>query len=166
MRYLFLLFIVLPIIELSLLIRVGSAIGVLPTVALVVGTAIAGIYLLRQQGVHTLFRINQRLAAGEVPAREMLEGVILAAGGVFLLAPGIITDTLGLLCILPATRALLIQFLAKRVRVGAFGQPQGPFDYGPGPTGPTHRPGQPPLQPGQSDRRPEIIEGEYRRDDD
>jgi len=96
----------------------------------------------------------------------MLEGVILAAGGVFLLAPGIITDTLGLLCILPVTRALLIQFLAKRVRVSPFGQPQGPFAQRPDPTGPTHRPGQPPLQPGQSDRRPEIIEGEYRRDDD
>lgn len=163
MRYLFLLFIVLPIIEIALLIRVGSFLGVFPTIALILGTAIAGIYLLRQQGVHTLFRINQRMAAGEMPAREMLEGVILAAGGVFLLAPGFITDMLGLLCVLPVTRHLLLGFLISRVRVSTFGQPQDPFA---GPAGPTHIPGQPPLQRGQPERRSEIIEGEYRRDDD
>ena len=114
MRILFVVFILAPILEMWLLIEVGSAIGALPTIACVVLTAMAGAALLRQQGVSTLLRARQRLDHGEVPAREMLEGMLLAIGGVLLLTPGFITDALGLVFLLRPLRGALIDALLRR----------------------------------------------------
>src|SRR5690554_8142441 len=97
MRILLLLFVILPLAELWLLIWVGSIIGALPTLALVVLTAVAGVWLLRRQGLDTLLRGRQRLEMGEVPAEEMIEGMVLAMSGVLLLLPGFATDTPGVL---------------------------------------------------------------------
>ena len=111
------LFIVLPIAEMAVLIKVGGIIGVLNTVALVLLTAIVGAWLLRQQGLATLLKAHQRLNSGELPAREVAEGLILAVGGALLLTPGFITDTMGFLCLLPGTRHWLAAQALKRMVV-------------------------------------------------
>ena len=113
MKALLLLFITLPILEMWVLIEVGSRIGALPTIALVFLTAIIGLALLRQQGLNTLLRVNQRMAEGQLPAEEILEGVMLAVGGALLLTPGFITDTIGFACLIPATRKMLARTLLK-----------------------------------------------------
>jgi len=114
MRFLFVLFVVLPILEMWLLIEVGSLIGSLPTIAMVVFTAVVGAALLKQQGLETLTRAQQRLNTGQVPAKEILEGLLLAVGGALLLTPGFITDSLGFICLIAPLRQGVIAFLLKR----------------------------------------------------
>src|SRR5690554_2539297 len=110
-------FIVMPIAEMAVLIQVGSAIGVFNTIGFVLLTAVIGAWLLRQQGLATLLRANQRLSSGELPAKEVAEGLILAVGGAMLLAPGFITDAFGFLCLLPGTRHWLAAQALKRMTV-------------------------------------------------
>lgn len=109
------LFILVPLLEMVVLIKVGGIIGVLNTIALVVLTATIGIWLLRHQGLATLFKARQRLELGEIPAEEMLEGLVLAAGGALLLTPGFITDTIGFCCLIPPIRRGLIRLLRRRL---------------------------------------------------
>ncbi|HHC74586.1 MAG TPA: FxsA family protein [Thiothrix sp.] len=109
------LFLLVPIIEIYFLIQVGSVIGAFPTILLVVGTAVLGGFLLRQQGLSTFRRYQQNLAKGQLPAQEMLEGVLLLIGGVLLMTPGFFTDTLGFLCLLPITRPWIATWLVRRV---------------------------------------------------
>ncbi len=113
MRPLFLLFIVVPILEMLLLFRVAEYIGALATLGLVLLTAAVGIQILRQQGLATLTRANQRISSGELPAQEMLEGLLLAVGGAFLLTPGFITDAAGFLLLIGPGRRLLISRLLR-----------------------------------------------------
>ncbi len=108
------LFIVVPLVELYLIIEVGSVIGALWTVLLVVLTAVIGVSLLRIQGFNTLNRARQNMERGTLPAMEMMEGMILAVGGALLITPGFITDTLGFLCLIPATRRAMIRYLMQR----------------------------------------------------
>ena len=116
MRLLFPLFIAVPIIEMLILIEVGSLIGTLPTIGLVLLTAVIGLHLLRQQGLSTLLRANQKLAEGGIPAEEVLEGLLLAIGGALLLTPGFFTDSIGFACLLPFTRrAIVKRMIAKGV---------------------------------------------------
>ena len=110
-RSLFLIFLIVPLIEIYLLIKVGGVIGALPTVALVVLTAILGAGLLRWQGFATMQRVRQTLARGELPAIEMLEGVVLLCCGALLLTPGFFTDTIGFIGLVPAIRRWLILWL-------------------------------------------------------
>ncbi len=107
-------FLIVPIIEIYLLIQVGGMIGVLPTIALVVLTAVLGAALLRSQGIQTYMRFNQALSEGRAPAAEILEGVALLIGGALLLTPGFFTDVIGFICLLPFSRKGLIQYLVKR----------------------------------------------------
>lgn len=95
MRFLFLFFIVVPLVEMSLLFTVSDQIGGLATIALVVLTAVIGVQILKRQGLSTLLRANQRLAEGELPAQEIVEGMMLAGAGALLLTPGFITDSIG-----------------------------------------------------------------------
>src|SRR5690606_558126 len=99
MKLLF-MFLVMPVIELWLLIEIGSRIGALYTIGLLFLSAIVGIRLLQQQGFSTLLKINQKMAIGENPAEEALGGILLAIGGLLFLLPGFISDGLGLLCVL------------------------------------------------------------------
>jgi len=115
------LFFVVPLIEIYLLIQVGSWVGVLPTILLVVLTAVLGAFLLRQQGLSTLARFQQSLGKGRLPAGELLEGVILLVGGALLMTPGFFTDLLGFLCLLPFTRPLLVQLLLNKTAVKVHG---------------------------------------------
>ena len=120
MKILFLLFIIMPIIEMTVLIKVGSVIGVFYTVCFVVLTAIIGASLLKRQGLSTLMRANQRMNAGEIPAKEVAEGFMLAVGGALLLTPGFVTDAVGFALLLPGIRGLMIkQLMAKMVLTGA-----------------------------------------------
>jgi UPF0716 protein FxsA len=114
MRILFILFIIIPIIEMVLLIQVGSMIGVIPTVGLVLLTAVIGVTLLRQQGLDTLARLQSRLANGEIPGTELLEGAMLLIGGALLLTPGFFTDAIGFSCLIPAFRRPIAQALIRQ----------------------------------------------------
>ncbi len=115
------LFILVPIIELYLLIKVGSLIGVIPTLLIVILTAVIGTALLRQQGLATLQRYQRSLAEGRMPAQEVMEGLALVFGGALLLTPGFFTDAIGFLCLFPLTRKAMIRAILRRVNFSFFG---------------------------------------------
>jgi UPF0716 protein FxsA len=133
------LFIVVPLLELYVLIEVGSEIGALAVIGLLVAAAIAGGVLLRWQGLSLARRVRETLARGELPAVEMLEGTLLLFAGVLLLLPGFLSDIVAIALLLPWVRSLLIRRYATS-------RATHPADAGP--------------------RRPQIIEGEFRREDD
>jgi UPF0716 protein FxsA len=110
-----LLFIVVPIAELAVVIQVGQQIGLLWTVVLLVADSILGSVLMRSQGRLAWRRFNEAVAAGQVPAREVLDGALVIFGGLLLLTPGFITDFLGLLLLIPPTRAVVRAALARRL---------------------------------------------------
>ena len=115
------LFIVVPLVELYLIIEVGGLIGALWTVLLVVLTAVIGVTLLRIQGFNTLNRARQNMEMGTMPAMEMMEGMVLAMGGALLITPGFITDALGFMCLIPATRRAMIRYIARRSTINVQG---------------------------------------------
>lgn len=146
-RLLFILFLVVPLVEIYILIKVGGVIGAIPTVFLVVFTAVLGALMLRWQGFTTLQRVRTMLAHGEIPAIEMLEGVVLLVSGALLLTPGFFTDALGFLCLVPPLRRGAIKWLITRHLING----------GRGPT----RPSGEPRHGG-----PRTIEGEFWREKD
>ncbi|NRB39844.1 MAG: FxsA family protein [Pseudomonadales bacterium] len=156
MRFLLPLFIVIPIIEMWVLIQVGGMIGAWPTIGLVLLTAMIGLHLLKQQGLSTLMRANQKMAEGNLPAEEMLEGIALAIGGALLLTPGFFTDAIGFVCLLPFTRKLVVKQLLKKGLFMAASQMQGgaafqaQFNSSAGFT--------------SSAERDDVIDGEFTRD--
>jgi UPF0716 protein FxsA len=110
-----------PLLELYLLIKVGTLIGALPTVMLVVGTAVLGLVLLRRQGLQNYRRMQQCTARGEVPALEMMESMVMLVGGVMLLVPGLISDVVGLLCLFPPVRRAIVRRWLRRIQVHVYG---------------------------------------------
>lgn len=108
-RSLFILFLLIPLIEIYFLIQVGSVIGAGWTIFAVVATAVIGAWLLRMQGFSTLQRAQMTMAQGQIPAVAMLEGVALIISGALLLTPGFFTDTVGFLLLIPAVRQRLIK---------------------------------------------------------
>ncbi len=115
MRNLFLLFAIMPIIEIALLVQVGDIIGGWNTIALVIISAFVGAYFVRREGVSTLTTAQQKMQSNQIPGQEMLEGLMLVVAGVLLVTPGFITDTFGLLLVLPPTRKLLAKKLKKHL---------------------------------------------------
>lgn len=109
------LFIALPLIEIAGFALVGSLVGVLPTVALVVATTVLGAVLLRVQGLGVLGRIREAMDTGDAAGREMVHGLMIAIAGVLLVIPGFFTDFLGLLLFIPPLRELVWRFLRKRI---------------------------------------------------
>jgi UPF0716 protein FxsA len=110
-----LLFIAVPLAELAVIIQVGGAIGVWPTIALLLADSLLGAWLMRQQGRASWRRFNQALQAGRVPTREVLDGALVIFGGALLLTPGFITDIFGLILLIPPSRALVRAVLARRL---------------------------------------------------
>ncbi|HTG82695.1 MAG TPA: FxsA family protein [Geobacteraceae bacterium] len=108
---LFILFAVVPVVEVYLLIKVGSLIGAVPTVALLLAISMVGAWLVRHQGFELMRRIQNELAQGRLPAAELLDGAMVLVGGVLLLTPGFFTDFLGLFFLIPFTRAVIKQFV-------------------------------------------------------
>jgi UPF0716 protein FxsA len=116
-RLLFVLFLIVPLVEIYFLIQVGQVIGAGWTVFLVVATAVIGAFLLRLQGFQTLHRAQTSMAQGQIPATEMLEGLCLLISGALLLTPGFVTDTLGFLLLTPPVRQALIKQMLKNSSV-------------------------------------------------
>ena len=113
---LLLIFIVLPIAELYVIIQVGGAIGVVPTLAILLLDGVIGAALARSQGRAAWQRFNEATAAGKVPAKEVFDGVCIIVGGAFLLAPGFITDAIGISLLAPPSRALYRRLLMSGAR--------------------------------------------------
>ncbi|MCQ4319706.1 FxsA family protein [Stutzerimonas stutzeri] len=119
MRIFLLLFLLFPLAELALLIKVGSSIGVLPTILLLIISGMAGILLLRLAGFATAWRARERLARGELPEREMLQGLMMAVAGGLLFLPGFLSDIVALLVLFPPSRKLFLSFIGRRVEAQA-----------------------------------------------
>ena len=136
MFLLVILFIVVPIAELYVIIQVGQAIGVWPTLALLLADALLGSFLLKHQGRGAWRRFNEALAQRRFPGKEVVDGLLIVIGGTLLLAPGFLTDIVGLFFLIPPTRAIARRLL-RRFTVGRFvvvGMPGG-RGPGPGPAG-------------------------------
>lgn len=184
MLWLVLIFIVVPLAELYVIIQVGGAIGVVPTLLLLLADALLGSFLLRHQGRAAWVRFNRALAENRMPHKEVIDGVLVIFGGALLLTPGFITDVFGLILLIPPTRALVrgisTRFVVARLSSGqrvaywgfdratGRGARRGPATPpGGGPTGP--QPGGPagdpfawedPIRRGSgSGARPGDIEG-------
>lgn len=161
---LFVLFIVLPIAELYVIVQVGQAIGLIPTLIILLLDGFLGAALTRSQGRVAWRRFNEATAAGRVPAKEVFDGAAIVVGGAFLLAPGFITDAIGLSLLLPPTRALYGRILSRGARLVG---PARPFlffyDRRPGADAPRPRPGPMPRPPAAG-RTPRSydVEGEAR----
>ena len=134
-----LLFVIVPILELMLLIEVGQAVGLLPTLLLVLATGVGGAILARAEGIRVLMQFQRELASGRLPGQALLDGVSVLIGGAFLLTPGILTDVLGFSLLFPLTRRafqaagrryLQGQIAAGTVRVVSMGGPVGGFGFG------------------------------------
>jgi UPF0716 protein FxsA len=121
------LFIVVPLLELYVIIQIGGAIGVLPTIGLLLLDSILGTMLLRSQGRAVWQRFNAALSENRIPGREVFDGAMVIVGGTLLLTPGFITDVFGLILLIPPTRDVvrrLMSAIAKRrtvARVAFFG---------------------------------------------
>jgi UPF0716 protein FxsA len=189
MLFLVVIFILVPIAELYVIIQVGGAIGVLPTIALLLADALLGSLLLRQQGRAAWIRFNRALAENRLPHKEVFDGVLIIFGGALLITPGFLTDILGLILLIPPTRALVraisARFVRRRLAMGrggavwTFGTPRRPSRQGPAPDGPTQPPRgpapedpfsweEPPVPPQRTGPHPDDIEGTGQeiRDDD
>ena len=116
-RYLFLIFVITPVLEMWLLINVGAQIGALPTIGLVLLTAFVGVNLLRYQGFDTLWRGQRKFAEGQLPAQEIAEGIILAVSGALLLTPGFVTDAIGFAGLIPMVRGAMARLVLSRMVV-------------------------------------------------
>jgi UPF0716 protein FxsA len=113
---LILLFTLVPLIELSLLIQLGRQIGLGSTLAIVIITGVIGAYLAKYEGFRVITRIRQDLDEGRIPAEGLLDGVIILAGGLLLLTPGLLTDTIGFLALIPVTRRNHKQYLKQKYK--------------------------------------------------
>ncbi len=123
-RILFALFIIVPIIEITVLMQVGELIGAWPTVAIVIISAWLGAKYVRQQGLATLQSVQTKMAQGEMPSSEIVTGMMLLVAGVLLVTPGFVTDTFGLLLLVPNVRQALANTVQKHIKTSqgsAFG---------------------------------------------
>ena len=146
------LFIVVPLVEIYLFTVVGAAVGGLSTVVLVILTAMIGVSLLRAQGLQTMARLQQQAAQGQLPADTLFEGAALLLGGALLLTPGFMTDSIGFLCLIPATRKSLIQGLLRYCMKNGSFQVNSAAGYA--------------AKNEQSRRDNDVLEGEFRVKDE
>lgn len=161
---LLLIFIIIPMIELAVLIQVGSHIGILWTLALIFITAIIGVRLLKLQGLSTLMRAQQRLAEGGIPAKELAEGFLLALSGALLLTPGFLTDAFGFALLTPGVRMAMAGSVMKMMKPKMMGG----FGHMGGRSAQHHQPpGQTSSQSSvhRNDGPKNVIEGDYKREE-
>lgn len=143
--------VLLPILEIVVLIKTGQAIGLWATLGLLIGAGILGAMLLRRQSFSALQKVSNDVNSGRPPLRPMLDAGFLALIGLLLILPGLLTDVIALVLLIPPVRTALTNWWLKRVRVVATIDPQGPW-----------------RGPGRDPRRldPGVIEGDYERLDD
>lgn len=162
------IFILLPVLELLVLFKIGGWIGVLPLLALLAATAIAGGLLLRRQGLAAMRRALEQMARDEPPVQAMIDGIGLSLAGVLFILPGLISDVLGLLLLVPPLRRWLVLLLLGqavwRWDVRGRAEEGGPRRSGPRDDAGTGR-GNSPHQPGVP-RDSQVIEGEFERLDE
>ena len=114
---LFLAFTIIPIIEIYLLIEIGSMFGTLTAVTLVILTGFLGAFLARMQGLQTLYRIRESLREGRMPSGELLDALLIVIAGLVLLTPGFLTDSVGFLLLIPATRNFIKYWLRRQIEL-------------------------------------------------
>lgn len=114
MSTLLLLFVALPALELALLIQIGRHVGVLETLALIAVTGVVGASLARSQGLRVLSQVQQQLAEGKMPTDSLTDGLMILLAAALLVTPGVLTDAVGLLCLIPAFRRLVKRELMRR----------------------------------------------------
>jgi len=114
---LFLLFTVIPFIELALLIKIGTIIGLFETILIIVITGMAGALMVRSAGIECLFRIQKNMDSGIIPTDDLFSGLLILVAGAFLLTPGLITDAAGFVLLIPVSRELVKKFLKKYVKL-------------------------------------------------
>jgi UPF0716 protein FxsA len=108
------LFLIVPLIELVLLLTIGNKIGIWPTLAIIVGTAVVGASLTRQEGLKTWWQFQEKLKTGAFPNEELLDGLIILSAGALLLTPGFLTDTIGFVLLIPGSRRVIKGRLRQR----------------------------------------------------
>jgi len=161
MRFLFLCFLIVPIIEMLVLLKVGSFIGAFYTVLLVLMTAVIGVSLLKRQGLSTFVRANQKMQSGQMPVSEMGEGLMLAVAGALLLTPGFVTDGVGFLLLTPGVRGAISKKWLKLMMKNSMTNGQaGAFYSQTSYSASSARP-----NTVESTENAEIIEGDYREID-
>ncbi len=146
--WLFLAFLAVPLIEIALFIQVGGAIGLWPTLGIVVLTAILGTFLVKTQGALAMNNLRGSFSRLEDPSEPLAHGAMILVSGALLLTPGFFTDGVGFALLMPPVRSAVFGYLRKRVKVQRFDMGQGPASHAPR----THHPNTP------SD---DILEGEY-----
>lgn len=156
MGILFLLFAVMPIVEIALLINVGEMIGGWNTVGIVIATAFVGAFLVKREGISTLSAAQAKLQQGIPPGGELAQGLLLLVAGVLLVTPGFVTDIIGLLFTLPPTRKFFAKALLAKMAVRVQTQTGAPFQQGAG----FHAHYQ--YRSEQQTQDSDIIEGEFR----
>jgi UPF0716 protein FxsA len=109
------IFIVVPLAELYVILKVGDAIGAVWTILLLAADSVLGSVLLRSQGRSVWQRFNEALGTGRMPHREVMDGVLVIFGGAFLITPGFLTDIVGLALLIPPTRAIVRRLVARRL---------------------------------------------------
>jgi len=116
-QVLFVLFIIIPIIEIAVLIQVGELLGLWPTIAIVIASAWLGAKYVRQQGLATMQSVQAKMAQGEMPSSEIVTGLMLLVAGVLLVTPGFVTDVLGLSLLIPGVRQFIASAVQKHIIV-------------------------------------------------
>lgn len=157
---LFLIFVLVPLIELMILIEVGGVIGSAWTFIIIIATALIGTRLVKQQGFQTWAKIQQEMATGQLPARALFDGICILISGVLLITPGFITDTIGFLLVTPPFRAAMYAQLGSRIQVRASSQFQQQQSYGE-----TFEHQQTQNEFKQTPHQPTTLDGEYERKD-
>jgi len=156
MRVFLLLLLLFPVLELFVLVKVGMSIGFLPTFLLVVAGSMLGVFVVRVAGVATALSARQSLARGELPAQQMLDGLMMTIGGGLLVLPGFISDVLGLLFLMPFSRRLIVGKVRNRAEAQAARQRAFAENmHAANSAGPMH-----PGAARPEARRPEVIEGQ------
>ena len=152
---LFLVFASVSLLEIFVLVKVGGFLGAWPTILLVIITALIGSALVRSQGIQLLQELQLRLAQGEMPGQQLVEGVLLLVTGVLLVTPGFVTDTCGLLILQPGIRQKVAKVILNNIKINPNVSMSGGFQAG-------H------TRPPFSDKGDtgKIIEGEFERRDD
>lgn len=121
--FLLFIFIAVPVIEIGLFIQVGGFIGLLPTLAIVVITAVLGTYLLRRQGLSIVLKLQAEFAQGQLPVENLIHGAFIVVAGLLLLTPGFFTDFIGFSLFIPQVRLMAGRFIGKQIKNKAAAQP-------------------------------------------
>ena len=116
MKYLLLFLIIVPAAEIAILLTAGNTIGVLPTILLIIATGIAGSYLAKQQGLEVIRQAQRQMQYGQMPGNTIIDGICILVGGVLLLTPGFISDSMGFILLLPPTRTMIRPFIVRIFR--------------------------------------------------